>query len=76
MVLGEEHFYLFLFIVAQFFQLFVDEPFEEHLFLDPDRHRRQERAYAFGGKCIIGFEQSFEFQQRLVVENDRIELVD
>src|SRR5262245_31864880 len=45
------------------------------LLTEPQGHRRHERAKSRGRIRRIGLEQAIEFQQRLVVEGDVIELV-
>ena len=48
---------------------------EIEFFLEPDRHGRHERPKANGRKGQVGFQQPLEFQKRLVVEADVIELL-
>ena len=40
----------------------------------PERHRHQKRAQALRREGEISFQQPLEFQQRLVVENDVIQI--
>src|SRR5690349_4305459 len=46
----------------------------KQLFLEPERHRHLERAKALRRKRDIGLQQPLEFQERLVVEGDMIDV--
>ena len=48
----------------------------KQLLLEPERHRHPERAEAARREGQIGFEQALEFQERLVVERNLIDLVE
>ena len=49
--------------------------FQKQFFLEPDRHRDDKRAEAFGGISQVGFQQPLEFEQWLVVENDMVDVI-
>ena len=54
-------------------ELFAQLRLQQQLFLDPDRHRGNERAQPARGGREVGLEQALELEERLVVEHDRIE---
>ena len=59
----------------------VLEPAQQHvlleqLFPDPDRDRHRERSEAARREAEIGFEQPLEFQERLLVEHDIIDVLE
>ena len=61
---------------GKLFQLTLQQALLEQLLLQPERDRHAERAEAARCERNIGFQQSFEFQERLVVEHDVIEFVE
>ena len=46
----------------------------EQLLLEPLRHRRSEGRKAARSECDIGFDQTLELEERLVVEGDRVDV--
>src|SRR3970040_1310728 len=77
MMLGEQELrQRLLLAAADARELLPEHVLEAQLFLEPDRHRHRERPDALRRICEIRLEQTLEFHQRLVVENDRIELID
>jgi hypothetical protein len=56
------------------FQLVADQLFEEDLLLDPDGDGRQKGSVPPGGEGVVGFQEAFEFQEGLVVENDGVQI--
>src|SRR5437868_10159247 len=48
----------------------------EELLFQPDRHRGQKRAYAAGRDAEVVLEDALEFEERLVVEADVVDLPD
>ena len=67
-MLGEEH----LAFEARLLRNLLAYP---ELLAQPQRHRHQKRAQAARRVVNVGFEQPLEFQQRLVVEGDVVQLV-
>ena len=55
-------------------QLVQDELLQHDLFFDPDRHGGPERRHSPGGKCVVRFQQPLEFQERLVIKHDGVDL--
>ena len=54
---------------------FIPQHFShKKFFFDPDRDGRKKTPQTLGGKSMIGFQQSFELEKRLVVEDDEVEL--
>src|SRR5712692_106439 len=53
----------------------ADHPAHHQLLAKPYRHRHDETAYAGRRESELRLKQSFEFQQRLVVERDEVELI-
>ena len=45
----------------------------KQLLLEPDRHCHAKGGETLGRKGQIGFEQAFEFQERLIVEDDMVD---
>ena len=72
---GKQEFYVLGLVAVDALQFFAQEPLEKHFFLDPDRNGRNKRPDALWGKRVVRFQQALEFQQRLVVENNRVEVV-
>src|SRR5262249_32716608 len=62
--------------LGKLFQLALEQALLEQLLLQPKGDRHAERAEAARRERNIGFHQPFEFQERLVVEHDVIELVE
>src|SRR5947208_3637897 len=67
-MLGEQHGPL---VAAE---RFPDLVAREELLLEPDRHRGEKGAKPARGDAAVALEESFEFEERLVVEADVIEL--
>ena len=57
-------------------QLVAQQLLLEQLLAQPQRHRHAEGAEAARREGEIGFEQPLEFQERLVVEHDVIDVVE
>src|SRR5439155_14659397 len=57
-------------------QALGDQIFQEQLFPKPDRHRHAERLESTRCKREIGFDQSFELEQRFIVEGNVIDVVE
>lgn len=55
-------------------ELLLQEPLQEELFLEPDRHGCHERPPALRGEGEIGLQQALELEQRLVVEDHVIQV--
>ncbi len=53
-------------------QLIVQQLFKEQFFLQPHRHRREERANAARRVREIRFKQPLELDQRLVVKGNEV----
>jgi hypothetical protein len=62
--------------IAELGEMSVQQPAREQLLLDPHRHRGDEAAQPERRKGVVGLEQAFEFQERLVVESDRIQILE
>ncbi len=56
------------------FQLLAQQPLLKQLFLEPDRQRHAERGETPRREGEIGFEQPLELEERLVVEDDVIDV--
>jgi len=52
----------------------VREPIQEYL--DPDRHGREGGPQTTRGEGVIGLEQPLELEKGLVVEDDRVQLIE
>ncbi len=57
-------------------QLVQDQALEHQLLLDPDGHGREEGPEATRGEGVIGLEQALELEEGLVVEDDRVQLIE
>ncbi len=57
-------------------QFLLEKILEEEFFPQPDGHSRGERAETAGGVCEIGLEQTLELDQRFVVEDHMIDVVE
>ena len=57
-------------------QLVAQQLLLEQLLLQPERDRHAKGAKALGRKREIGFEQPLEFEERLVVERDVVDLAE
>src|ERR1700749_3011932 len=51
-------------------EMLVENLVHEQLFLDPYRNRRYETGKASRSKGMVGFQQSFELEERLFVKRD------
>src|SRR5712671_1301156 len=58
------------------FELLSQQALLEQLFFDPNRQGHAKRAEPVRCERQIGFEQSFEFQKRLIVKDDMIDLAE
>src|SRR5690349_19106185 len=58
------------------FELLSQQALLKQLFFDPNRQGHAKRAEPAGCERQIGFEQSFEFQERLIVKDDMIDLAE
>src|SRR3954452_21371812 len=58
------------------FELLSQQALLEQLFFDPNRQGHAKRAEPAGCERQIGLEQSFEFQERLVVKDDIVDLAE
>jgi hypothetical protein len=61
-------------ILVELLQILAQQALLEQLFLEPERDRHLERAEAPRRERNIGLEQPLEFQERLVVEGDVVDL--
>ena len=75
-VLGEEQFHLVDLVAREPREFLEQQPLEEQLLLDPDRHRGEEGAQAAGRERVVGLEQPLELEEGLVVEGDRLQLLE
>ena len=57
--------------IPEFGETLADHPLHEQLFLDPDRNGGPEADQSPGRKRIVGFQQSLECQEGLVIKRDR-----
>src|ERR1700756_1653890 len=73
MMLGEEQFVASNLFV-KLLQLLAQQALLKQLFLQPQRDRHLERRKPSRRHRDIGLEQPFEFQERLVVEGDAIDI--
>src|SRR5215469_12916176 len=76
MMLGEEEPLFPIEIGCEFSKLVPQQMLEEELFAQPERNGHPEGAEAIRSKRQIGLEQPFEFQKRLVVEDDVIGFIE
>ena len=56
-------------------QAAADHVTHHEFFAQPHGHRHDKASDPAGRKCQLGFEQALEFQHRLVVEGDEVELI-
>src|ERR1700730_4141064 len=68
MMFGKEH------GTRKIVQLLPDQLLRENLFFDPHRHGGHERAPASWCHAEVVLEDSLEFQQRLVIKSDVVDL--
>ena len=61
---------------ASFLQLAADQVFLEQLFAQPQRHRDRKGGKAARRKADIGFQKPLEFQERLFVEHDIVDITE
>ena len=61
-------------LFVEFVQLLSQQALLEQLFLQPQRNRHLEGAETCRRQRDIGLEQPLEFQERLVVENDMVDV--
>ena len=54
--------------------IYPDQFFDPDLLLDPQRYRLQEGAEAGGRIGQVGIQYAFEFQKRLIVERDILQV--
>src|SRR5215472_17566075 len=62
-------------ILTDLFQFTFQKALLKQLLLQAERDRHAKRAETSGRERNIGFQQSFKFQERLVVEHDLVKLV-
>src|SRR4029453_15180036 len=74
-VLGEKEPILPVVVGGEPAQLVPQHLLLKELFTNPQRDRHPERREALRSEREIGLEQSLEFEKRLVVENDMVDVV-
>src|SRR5262245_3444290 len=57
-------------------ELLLEQLFQEHLLLDPERHCHHVRSDSSRGKRKLRFQYPIKSQQRLVVEDNILELLE
>jgi hypothetical protein len=75
-MLGEQQTVLDVLVRARLDQFLRQQILLKQLFLQPQRHRHAERRKPAWREGDVGFQQPFEFQERLLVEDDVIDVVD
>lgn len=75
MMFGEQHLAHPVEILGEFLEFLGQQILLEQLFLQPHRNGGLERGKAPGRERHIGFEQALELQERLVVEDDEVDVV-
>src|SRR6266571_772505 len=76
MMLGEQQPVLDVEVRPELLQFVAQQQLLKQLFLEPKRHRHAKRAEPARREGEIRLKQALEFQERLVVEGDVVELVD
>ena len=76
MVLGEEQPLVPVEVGRELFSSCAGDCFWNSFSLEPQRHRHAKRREAARRESEIGFEQPFEFQEWLVVEDDVIDIAE
>ena len=76
MVLGEEKPGPLAIKALDTAELLQDEPLEQQLLLDPDRHGGEEGPEAPRSEGVVRLEQALELEEGLVVEDHRVQLVE
>src|SRR5882762_387650 len=76
MMLAEEKPIFPIVVRCKAFELLSQQPLLKQLFLDPNRQRHAKRAEPVRCERQIGFEQSIEFQERLVIKDDMVDLAE
>ena len=75
-VFREQEFHLFLIVWSNLLQPVVEQFFQEHFFVQPNGDGPEEGYQSLGCERVICLQQSFELQQRLVIEYDGIQFID
>src|SRR5215468_8760763 len=76
MMLGEQEPRLDAAARAQGFELPPEQELLEELLLDPERHGHRERGEPAGSEGEVRLEEPLELEERLVVEDDMVHLVE
>ena len=74
MVLGKQQPVFPIEALAERFELVVQESFLKQFFTRPQRHRHAEGTETTRREREICFHQAFEFQKRLVIEDDVVQV--